>query len=52
MVGGKKNLPNILKCRREDYLFNGLEEEGFGPYWLKLQQGFQSIYLEREINNT
>lgn len=33
--------------------FHELEErEGFVPYSLKLQQGFQSMYLERENNNT
>lgn len=59
MVGGVGgagggNLPNILKCQKGKLnLFHGLEEgEGFGPYSLKLQQGFRSTYLERENNNT
>lgn len=36
--GGGGNLPNILKCQKGKLnLFHGLEEEGFGPYLLKLQ---------------
>lgn len=53
MVSGKKIFPISKMPEEKINLFHDLEEgEGFVPCSLKLQQGFQSMYLERENNNT